>query len=171
MIQRDSGPKDGRAYLSGAGAWALAFGCAVGWGAFVMPGTTFLPVAGPLGTALGICLGGAVMLLPAASYHYLMNRYPDAGGTYTYTKKCFGYDHGFISAWFLILTYVAIIWANATALPLIARHLFGGLFQFGFHYYSRECNNHSKWRVPWLQCLDLCHHPRRRFGNRQPDIC
>ena len=29
---------------------------------------------------------------------------------------------------------MAIIWANATALPLIARHLFGGLFQFGFHY-------------------------------------
>ena len=134
MIQRDSGPKDGRTYLSGAGAWALAFGCAVGWGAFVMPGTTFLPVAGPLGTALGICLGGAVMLLPAANYHYLMNRYPDAGGTYTYTKKCFGYDHGFISAWFLILTYVAIIWANATALPLIARTLLGDMFRFGFHY-------------------------------------
>ena len=63
-----------------------------------------------------------------------MNRYPDGGGTYTYTKQCFGYDHGFLSAWFLILTYVAIIWANATALPLIARTLLGGTFQFGFDY-------------------------------------
>ncbi len=121
-------------YLSGIGAWALAFGCSVGWGAFVMPGTTFLPLAGPLGTALGIGLGALIMLILAKNYHYLTNRYPDGGGTYTYTKKCFGYDHGFLSAWFLFLTYIAIIWANASALPLIARTLFGNTFQFGFHY-------------------------------------
>ena len=121
-------------YLSSLGAWALAFGCSVGWGAFVMPGTTFLPIAGPIGTALGIAVGGLVMLLLAANYHTLINRFPDNGGTYSYTKQCFGYDHSFLSAWFLILTYIAIIWANATALPLIARTLFGGAFQFGFHY-------------------------------------
>ena len=74
------------------------------------------------------------MLIIAVNYHFLMNRYPDAGGTYTYTKKSFGYDHGFLSAWFLILTYIAIIWANASALPLIARTLLGGTFQFGFDY-------------------------------------
>jgi len=106
----------------------------VGWGAFVMPGTTFLPVAGPVGTALGIGLGALVMLILSANYHYLMNRYPGCGGVYTYTKRIFGYDHGFVSAWFLIITYVAIIWANASALPLIARTLLGSVFQFGFHY-------------------------------------
>jgi len=121
-------------YLTPIGAWALAFGCSVGWGAFVMPGSTFLPVAGPVGTALGIALGAAVMLLLAANYHYLMNRYPGCGGAYTYTKRIFGYDHGFVTAWFLIITYVAIIWANASALPLIARTLLGPAFQFGFHY-------------------------------------
>ena len=121
-------------YLTALGAWALAFGCSVGWGAFVMPGTTFLPIAGPVGTAIGIGVGGLVMLILGLNYHFLMNRFPDGGGTYTYTKNCFGYDHGFLSAWFLILTYVAIIWANATALPLIARTLMGGVFQFGFHY-------------------------------------
>ena len=47
-------------YLSALGAWALAFGCSVGWGAFVMPGTTFLPIAGPAGTAAGILAGGLV---------------------------------------------------------------------------------------------------------------
>ena len=121
-------------YLSVPGAWALAFGCSVGWGAFVMPGNTFLPIAGPAGTALGIAAGGLVMLILGMNYHYLMNRYPDSGGTYTYTRNCFGYDHGFLSAWFLILTYIAIIWANATALPLIARTLLGDAFQFGFDY-------------------------------------
>ncbi len=121
-------------YLGLPGAWALAFGCSVGWGSFVMPGTTFLPIAGPVGTAVGLGLGGLVMLILAVNYHYLMNRYPDGGGTYTYTKKTFGYDHGFLSAWFLILTYIAIIWANATALPLIARTLLGDVFRFGYLY-------------------------------------
>ena len=126
--------KGGKAYLSTLGAWALAFGCSVGWGAFVMPGTTFLPIAGPMGTALGITLGALVMFIIAKNYHYLINVYPDGGGAYTYTKKCFGYDHGFLASWFLIITYVAVIWANATALPLIARALLGSTFQFGFHY-------------------------------------
>ena len=123
-----------QAYLGQLGAWALAFGCSVGWGSFVMPGTTFLPIAGPVGSAIGLVAGGLVMLILALNYHYLMNRYPDGGGTYTYTRACFGYDHGFVSAWFLLLTYMAILWANATALPLIARTIFGGLFQFGFDY-------------------------------------
>ena len=122
-------------YLTVMGAWALAFGCSVGWGSFVMPGNTFLPIAGPVGTAVGICLGALAMLVLAVNFHYLMNRYPDSGGAYTYTKECFGYDHGFLAAWFLIITYIAIIWANATALPLIARTLFGSTFQFGFDYY------------------------------------
>ncbi len=121
-------------YLGLMGAWALAFGCSVGWGSFVMPGTTFLPIAGPIGTAIGLGLGGLVMLVLAVNYHYLMNRYPDGGGTYTYTKMTFGYDHGFLSAWFLILTYTAIIWANATALPLIARTLLGDTFRVGYLY-------------------------------------
>ena len=121
-------------YLTVLGAWALAFGCSVGWGSFIMPGTTFLPIAGPAGTAIGIAAGGLVMLILAKNYHFLMNRHPDGGGTYTYTRKCFGYDHGFVSAWFLILTYIAIIWANATALPLIARTVLGNTFQFGFEY-------------------------------------
>ena len=121
-------------YLGVFGAWALSFGCSVGWGAFVMPGTTFLPIAGPLGTAIGLGLGGLVMFVLAVNFHYLMNRYPDCGGIYTYTKKAFGYDQGFLSAWFLILTYIAIIWANATALPLIARAVLGDVFRFGYLY-------------------------------------
>ena len=121
-------------YLSTVAVWALSFGCAVGWGAFVMPGTIFLPAAGPVGSALGLAIGTALMMIIGLNYHYMMKCYPDAGGTFTYTKMELGYDHGFLSAWFLILTYVAIIWANVTALALIIRNLFGGIFQTGFHY-------------------------------------
>ncbi|MBR2518490.1 MAG: amino acid permease [Selenomonadaceae bacterium] len=123
-----------KAYLSPLNVWALSFGCAVGWGAFVMPGTTFLPIAGPLGTAIGMAIGGIIMLIIGYNYHFMMNKYPDAGGTYSYAKKVLGYDHGFLSSWFLILVYIAITWANATALPLIFRRFTGDLFQFGFHY-------------------------------------
>ncbi|MCR4654639.1 MAG: amino acid permease [Lachnospiraceae bacterium] len=133
----NSGGTDNRGlskYLSPVSVWALSFGCAVGWGSFVMPGTTFLPAAGPLGTVLGLVTGAVVMFIIGLNYHYLMNRFPDSGGTLTYAIKTFGYDHGFISAWFLLLVYIAIIWANATALSLIGRYLPGDVFQFGFHY-------------------------------------
>ena len=121
-------------YLSPVNVWALAFGCAVGWGAFVMPGTTFLPIGGPLGIVFGMSIGAIIMLIIGFNYHYMINRYPDAGGTYSYSKKVFGYDHGFLSAWFLILVYIAITWANATALPIIFRKVIGNFFQVGFHY-------------------------------------
>ena len=121
-------------YLSPLGAFSLAFGCAVGWGAFIMPGTTFLPTAGPMGTIIGMSIGTALMLIISFNYHYLMNHYAGSGGAFTYTKEAFGYDHGFLCAWFLVLTYIAILWANATALVLIARNLAGGILQKGFHY-------------------------------------
>ena len=121
-------------YLNILEVWALSIGCAVGWGAFVMPGTTFLPLAGPVGTALGMVIGAAVMLVIGINYHFLMNKYPDAGGTLTYSVRAFGFDHGLLSAWFLMLVYIAIMWANATATVLIVRNLFGGALQWGFHY-------------------------------------
>ncbi len=121
-------------YLSPLAVWALSFGCSVGWGAFVMPGTTFLPIAGPLGTVIGIALGAIAMLIIGVNYHYMISRHPDAGGAFSYTKHAFGHDHGFLVSWFLALTYISIVWANATALSLIAKYLFGTTFQFGFHY-------------------------------------
>lgn len=120
--------------LSPLGVFALSLGCAVGWGAFVMPGTTFLPLGGPLGTAIGIAAGALVMFVIGVNYHYLMNRFPECGGTYSFTKNVFGYDHGFLSSWFMVLVYLAIIWANATAIPLIFRTIFGNLLEFGYLY-------------------------------------
>lgn len=121
-------------YLNIIEVWALSIGCAVGWGAFVMNGTTFLPLAGPWGTAIGMFIGAGIMLLIGVNYHFLMNKYPDAGGTMTYSIRAFGFDHGLLSSWFLILVYIAIMWANATAIVLIVRNLFGSILQWGFHY-------------------------------------
>ena len=105
--------------------WAIAFGCATGWGSFIMPGTMFLPTAGPLGTTLGILLGGVIMSVIGWNYARMMARHPGPGGALAYVREAFGIDHGFLCAWFLSLTYVAIIWANATALTLVSRAIFG----------------------------------------------
>ena len=43
--------------LNPLNVWALALGSIIGWGAFVMPGTTFLPKAGTLGTFIGMSVG------------------------------------------------------------------------------------------------------------------
>ena len=116
------------------GAWAFAFGTAVGWGSFVMPGTLFLPKAGPLGTTIGVFVGAAIMAVIAWNYHYMTRRYPGPGGAFAFATRAFGADHGFLCAWFISLTYMAIVWANATALTIIARCLFGDALRFGFRY-------------------------------------
>ena len=104
-----------RINLSPLTLWALAFGCCIGWGSFIMPGTTFLPTAGTASTALAIFFGALVMILIAYNHHFVMQRNSGAGGVFTFTRNVFGHDHGFLSAWFLILTYISIAWANLTA--------------------------------------------------------
>ena len=121
-------------YLSPLAVWALSFGCAVGWGSFVMPGTTFLPPAGPAGAVIGLFIGAGIMFLIAANYHFMIKQHPGPGGSYTFVNKALGSDHGFLCSWMLILTYSAIIWANSTALSLIVRYLFGDILCFGFSY-------------------------------------
>jgi len=99
-----------------------------------MPYTYFLPLSGTLGTLIGMVVGAILMIIIGYSYHYMMNKFPSAGGALTYTTKAFGSNHGFLCAWFLGLTYVAMLWANATAFILLARAILGTTFQFGFHY-------------------------------------
>ena len=121
-------------YLRPVNVWALSLGCLLGWGAFVMPGTTLLPAAGPIGAVLALAIAAAIMLVIAANFHFMANRYPDSGGAFAYTKHIFGYDHAFMCGWAILLAYVSIMWANATAFVLIIRYLLGPIFQIGYLY-------------------------------------
>ncbi len=121
-------------FLTPLQVWALSFCCCIGWGSFIMPGTTFLPFAGPVGTIIAMTAGAIVMIIIAANYHCMINKFPDEGGVFSYTKKILGYDHALLCAWALWLTYISIIWANATAFVLVGRNLVGDIMQFGFHY-------------------------------------
>lgn len=120
--------------LSPINVWALALGCIIGWGAFVMPGNTFLGKAGPLGTAIAMGIAAVVMIIIAFNYNFMINHFPIAGGEFTYTQKAFGGNHAFICSWFLGLSYLAIVPLNGTALALIGRNLLNNIFQVGFHY-------------------------------------
>ena len=122
------------AYLSQLAAVALSFGCAVRWGAFVFPGETFLPKAGPVGSIAGFLLAALTMVVLAFNYHKVINHIHGEGGAYVFVTKIFGHNHSFLVGWFLLLTYVAVMWANAMALVLLARIYFGRLFEFGFDY-------------------------------------
>ena len=118
-------------HLSMPGALAFSVGTSVGWGSLVVTCNTYLAQAGPLGSVLGLVFGAVVMLIISRSYSSLMRAYPEAGGAYSYTKELFGYDYGFLAAWFLSMTYLAILWANATSLPLFGRIFMGGFFKVG----------------------------------------
>ena len=118
-------------HLSPVGAWAFSVGTSIGWGSLVVTASTYLKQAGPLGSVFGLVVGALVMLVIGRSYAYMMQCYPDAGGAYSFTREVFGYDQAFLAAWFLAMTYFAILWANATSLPLFGRIFLGGVFRVG----------------------------------------
>ena len=120
--------------LSPLNAWSFAFGCVIGWSAFVMPGGVFLPSAGPLGTMIAMEIAALVMLIISYNYSYMIKKFPQTGGEFLYAQNAFGEKHGFLCAWMLSLSYLSVIPLNATALNLILRAITGNAFQFGFHY-------------------------------------
>ena len=122
------------AYMSPAGAWAFALGTSIGWGSLIVTATSYLTQAGPYGSVIGLVVGCLIMLVIAGSYHFMMVNHPNAGGIYGYVRDIFGYDHGVLIAWFTVLAYIAMFWANATSLVLFSRFFLGDLFQFGFSY-------------------------------------
>ena len=113
---------------------ALALGAIVGWGCFMLPGITFLPNAGPLGTIIAFFIGAFFQCIVALGYSFLIKPYPVAGGAFVYAYAGFGSKGAFICGWALVLSYVCVIAANATAIILLVRFLLGKSIQFGYLY-------------------------------------
>lgn len=122
--------------LTPLNVWALALGCIIGWGAFIMPGEIFLVKAGPLGTALAMSAAAIILIIISVNYCYMIKKYPVAGGEFIYVNAALGRKNAFICSWFLALCYLSIVPLNATALALIFRTVWHdvSVFQFGFHY-------------------------------------
>ena len=114
--------------------WAFSVGTAIGWGSLVVTCNAYLSQGCVLGTGLGLLLGMLVILIITRNLQHMISRSQSAGGIYTYASNICGRDYGFLAAWFLLLTYMSILWANITSVPLFARYFFGNIFQFGFSY-------------------------------------
>ena len=124
--------------------WALAFGCVIGWGSFINPGKKFLPNSGVYGTAIAMILGALVMIIIAFSYAYMVPKYPNAGGEFTFTRRCFGKTTAYWCGWFLVAAYLTNVPMNSTAIPLIIEGLFGeGVLDWGGIGYSIAGNHVS----------------------------
>ena len=114
--------------------WGLALGAIIGWGWFVLPGSAFLPKAGPAGTAAGMLIGALLIIVIALSYGYMIRKFPVSGGEFIYAKEAIGKRNAFVCGWGMILAYWSLIPLNATALALISRYLFPGIVQQGLLY-------------------------------------
>ncbi len=114
--------------------WSFSIGTSIGWGSFIVTCNSYLQKAGILGTSLGLLAGMAVILVITWNLQYMVREAPDAGGVFAFQKKVNGHDYGFLTGWFVLLGYMAVLWANITSLPLFARFFLGDMFRFGFHY-------------------------------------
>ena len=120
--------------FSPLGMWSFSIGTSIGWGSFIVTCNTYLQKSGILGTIFGLLIGMAVVFVITWNLQYMIRFKPDAGGIYAFEKKVGGKDLGFLAMWFILLTYLAVLWANITSVPLFARFFLGKAFQFGFHY-------------------------------------
>ena len=128
-------PNEGlRPAFSPLGVFALSIGASIGWGSFIVTCNTYLQKSGILGTAGGLLIGMAIIFVVAWNLQYMIQQAPDAGGVYSFQKRINGNDVGFVTFWFVLLVYMAILWANITAVPLFVRLFLGDFFQFGFSY-------------------------------------
>ena len=119
-----------RAGFTPLGMWAFSIGTSIGWGSFIVTCNTYLQKSGFLGTTFGLLAGMAVVLVISWNLQYMIRQSPGAGGIYTFEKKIGGKDLGFLAFWFILLTYLAILWANTTSVPLFARFFLGDTFRF-----------------------------------------
>ena len=112
---------------------ALALGCVIGFGCFVLPGD-FLRTAGPVGATLGIFVGGVAMLIIARSYGVMVRTLPVAGAEFAYAYRVGGRYNAYTCGWLLALGYLSVVPLNATALGTLGRFVAPQLFARGSLY-------------------------------------
>ena len=121
--------------LSSLNILALSFGCIIGWGSFAMPGTTFLPVAGTIGTAIAIVIGTFLFIVIGKTYAYMIEKSPGEGGIYGMVMRTLDKPHAFLTLWSLIFSYFSLLWVNTLNFSIFTRFFTNGLLQWG-HLYS-----------------------------------
>ncbi|WP_167457427.1 APC family permease [Corynebacterium gottingense] len=98
----------------------MAFGAAVGWGAFILP-FDWIKSAGWAGTAIGFIVGGFLMSIIGFNYGIAVRAMPVTGGGVAFAMSALGRTHAFVAGSALMLGYTSIVALNASAATLILR--------------------------------------------------
>lgn len=109
--------------LSPLQAWSYSYGCLLGWGAFVMTATVFLPQGGVAGSLLAYPVGGLLVVFIAMNYHYLASLCPGTGGIFYLLQNTMGREHAFAASWGICFAHLLISPLNARALARLVRAL------------------------------------------------
>ena len=124
--------KDWKALLK---AWSFSFACAVGWGAFVMPGTFYLKNAGFWGSILAFAFGTVAIILIALNYHFVGNSHKGPGGIYRLVALSLSHGNGFAAGWAIGLAYLCCFALNARALAMLLRTITEETIHYQFRMY------------------------------------
>ena len=124
--------KDWKALLK---AWSFSFACAVGWGAFVMPGTFYLKNAGFWGSVLAFAFGTVAIILIALNYHFVGNSHKGPGGIYRLVALSLSHGNGFAAGWAIGLAYLCCFALNARALAMLLRTITEEAIHYQFRMY------------------------------------
>ena len=124
--------KDWKALLK---AWSFSFACAVGWGAFVMPGTFYLKNAGFWGSVLAFTFGTVAIILIALNYHFVGNSHKGPGGIYRLVALSLSHGNGFAAGWAIGLAYLCCFALNARALAMLLRTITEEAIHYQFRMY------------------------------------
>lgn len=135
--------------FSPLGIWAISIGTSIGWGSFIITCNTYLQKAGILGTAFGLLIGMGIILVITWNLQYMIRSRPDAGGIYSFERSVGGKDLGFLALWFVLLGYLAVLWANITAVPLLHGFSWGARSSSAFIIRSLDM------RSGWARCFCL----------------
>lgn len=107
---------------------AIGVGAMIGFGWVVLTGG-WITGAGPVGAALAMAAGGAIMAVVGLTYSELVSAMPRAGGEHNYLLRAMGARWSFIGSWAIAGGYITIVAFEAVALPQTALYLFPELNQ------------------------------------------
>lgn len=119
------------------GATGVGVGAIVGGGILALAGVAFA-AAGPA-TIIAFALNGAIALLTALSFAEMSSRFPESGGTYTFSRKVMSVEAAFTVGW--------VVWfASVVAAVLYAL----GFAHFAIVMVSELCAAAGREAPAWL---------------------
>ncbi len=87
-----------------------------------------------VGGSIGILLAMLAVMVICVNYIGMVRFYPESDSSYRMVRETFGMDHAFFTAWALLLAYICILSANASAMGFLGRIIYGDHAHHGISY-------------------------------------